>query len=54
VEYQANYLIYSKKQHLFLVAYEFSGITNEVVVYRENTKVETVNGKSSTVKGIYV
>jgi hypothetical protein len=54
VEYQANYLTYSKKQHLFLVAYEFSGITNEVVVYRENTEVETVNSKSSTVKGIYV
>ncbi|CAI8588827.1 unnamed protein product [Vicia faba] len=52
VEYQANYLIYSKKQHLFLVAYEFSGITTEVVLYRENTEVETVNSKSSTVKGI--
>jgi hypothetical protein len=54
VEYQANYLTYSKKQHLFLVAYEFSGITTEVVLYRENTEVETVNSKSSTVKGIYV
>ncbi|WJX60788.1 hypothetical protein P8452_45955 [Trifolium repens] len=51
VEYQANYLTYSKKQHLFLVAYEFSGITTEVVLYRENTEVETVNSKSSTVKG---
>ncbi|XP_024640884.1 uncharacterized protein [Medicago truncatula] len=51
VEYQANYLIYSKKQHLFLVAFEFSGITNEVVVYRENTEVDTVNSKSSNVKG---
>lgn len=54
MEYQANYLIYSKKQHLFLVAYEFSGITTEVVVYRENTEVETVNSKSSSVKGIFV
>ncbi|XP_073220441.1 uncharacterized protein [Cicer arietinum] len=52
VEYRANYLIYSKKQHLFLVVYEFSGITNEVVLYRENTEIETVNSKSSTLKGI--
>ncbi|XP_045814148.1 uncharacterized protein LOC123907814 [Trifolium pratense] len=51
VEYQANYLTYSKKQHLFLVAYEFSGMTSEVVLYRENTAVETVNSKSSTIKG---
>ncbi|XP_061341114.1 uncharacterized protein LOC133287491 isoform X2 [Gastrolobium bilobum] len=51
VEYQAKYLIYSKKQHLFLVVYEFSGTTNEVVLYRENTDAETVNSKSSTVKG---
>jgi len=52
VEYQAKYLIYSKKQHLFLVAYEFSGTTNEVVLYRENTDAEISNSKSSTVKGI--
>ncbi|KAG5061162.1 hypothetical protein JHK87_002191 [Glycine soja] len=51
VEYQAKYLIYSKKQHLFLVAYEFSGTTNEVVLYRENTDAEISNSKSSTVKG---
>ncbi|CAL0331811.1 unnamed protein product [Lupinus luteus] len=51
VEYQAKYLIYSKKQHLFLVVFEFSGATNEVVLYRENTVAEIANSKSSTVKG---
>ncbi|RDX86867.1 hypothetical protein CR513_31746 [Mucuna pruriens] len=51
VEYHAKYLIYSKKQHLFLVVYEFSGTTNEVVLYWENTDGKTANTKSSTVKG---
>ncbi|XP_020216211.1 uncharacterized protein LOC109799955 isoform X2 [Cajanus cajan] len=51
VEYQAKHLIYSKKQHLFLVVYEFSGTPNEVVIYRENTDAESANSKSSTVKG---
>ncbi|KAK7252842.1 hypothetical protein RIF29_37075 [Crotalaria pallida] len=52
VEYQAKYLIYSKKQHLFLVVFEFGGATNEVVLYRENTVAEIANSKSSTVKGL--
>lgn len=51
MEYQAKYLHYSKKQHLFLVVYEFSGAENEVVLYWENTAIETVSSKSSTVKG---
>ncbi|ESW28815.1 hypothetical protein PHAVU_002G020500 [Phaseolus vulgaris] len=51
VEYQAKYLIYSIKQHLFLAVYEFSGTTNEVVLYRENTDAMTSSSKSSTVKG---
>lgn len=51
VEYRAKYLIHSKKQRLFLVVYEFSGSTNEVVLYWENTDVQTGNSKSSTVKG---
>ncbi|KAE9606763.1 putative transcription factor WD40-like family [Lupinus albus] len=51
VEYQAKYLIYSKRQHLFLVVFEFSGATNEVVLYRENTVAEIANSKSSIVKG---
>ncbi|KAI4314946.1 hypothetical protein L6164_027803 [Bauhinia variegata] len=51
VEYLAKYLIYSKKQHLFLVVYEFTGATNEVVIYSENTNADTMNSKSSTVKG---
>lgn len=51
VEYRAKYLVYSKKQRLFLVVYEFSGATNEVVFYWENTDAQTANSKSSTVKG---
>ncbi|RDY07951.1 hypothetical protein CR513_07872, partial [Mucuna pruriens] len=51
VEYRAKYLIHSKKQRLFLVVYEFSGATNEVVLYWENTDAQTANSKSSTVKG---
>ncbi|MED6221335.1 hypothetical protein PIB30_053492 [Stylosanthes scabra] len=51
VEYHAKYLVYSKKQCLFLIVYEFSGATNEVVLYWENTVAETANSKSNTVKG---
>ncbi|KAI5418139.1 hypothetical protein KIW84_042681 [Lathyrus oleraceus] len=51
VEYRAKYLIHSKKQRLFLVVYEFSGATNEVVLYWENSDAQTGNSKSSTVKG---
>ncbi|KAK7307612.1 hypothetical protein VNO77_40835 [Canavalia gladiata] len=51
VEYQAKYLIHSKKQHLFLAVYEFRGSKNEVLLYRENTDAERVNSKSSTMKG---
>ncbi|XP_027920428.1 uncharacterized protein LOC114178620 isoform X2 [Vigna unguiculata] len=51
VEYRAKYLIHSKKQRLFLVVYEFSGATNEVVLYWENSDAQVANSKSSTVKG---
>ncbi|KAL8151948.1 hypothetical protein V2J09_021756 [Rumex salicifolius] len=51
VEYCPKHIVYSKKQHLFLVIYEFNGATNEVVLYRENTDTQTANTKSSTIKG---
>ncbi|KAF5463821.1 hypothetical protein F2P56_013950 [Juglans regia] len=51
VEYHPKRMLYSKKQHLFLVVYEFSGATNEVVLYWENTDSTVANSKSSTVKG---
>lgn len=54
MEYRAKYLVHSKKQRFFLVVYEFSGTTNEVVLYWENTDVQTANSKSSTVKGISI
>jgi len=31
--------------------YEFSGVTNEVVLYWENSDAQVANSKSSTVKG---
>lgn len=51
VEYYPKYMSYSKKQHLFLVVYEFSGATNEVVLYWENTDFQSANSKGSTYKG---
>lgn len=51
VEFQPKYMFYSKKQHLFLVVYEFSGTSNEVVLFWENTGSQLANSKSSTVKG---
>ncbi|KAH7851414.1 hypothetical protein Vadar_011283 [Vaccinium darrowii] len=51
VEFQPKHLVYSNKQHLFLVVYEFSGATNEVVLYWENTNSQSANSKASTMKG---
>ncbi|KAF3438926.1 hypothetical protein FNV43_RR17201 [Rhamnella rubrinervis] len=51
VEYHAKNILYSKRQHLFLIVYEFSNATNEVVLYWENTDSQTANSKSSSVKG---
>ncbi|KAH1082248.1 hypothetical protein J1N35_022009 [Gossypium stocksii] len=51
VEYYPKHMVYSKKRHLFLVIYEFSGTTNEVVLYWENTDLKLSNSKGSTVKG---
>lgn len=49
-----KYMLYSKKQHIFLVVYEFGGATNEVVLYWENIDSPTANSKNSTVKGLPV
>ncbi|KAK0603672.1 hypothetical protein LWI29_007382 [Acer saccharum] len=51
VEFYPKHVVYSKKQQLFLIVYEFSGTTNEVVLYRENSDSQVVDSKSSTVKG---
>ncbi|GLU13589.1 hypothetical protein SLE2022_302160 [Rubroshorea leprosula] len=51
VEYRPKHIVYSKRQHLFLVVYEFSGTTNEVVLYKENTELLLPNSKSTTIKG---
>ncbi|GAB4847006.1 hypothetical protein Ancab_026018 [Ancistrocladus abbreviatus] len=51
VDYYPKNVIYSKKQHLFLIVYEFSGAQNEVVLYWENTDTQLANAKSNTIKG---
>lgn len=51
VEFHPKFIIHSKKKGLFLVTYEFSGATNEVVLYWENTDSPTANSKCTTVKG---
>lgn len=51
VEIHPKYIIYSKKQHIFLVVYELTGGTNEVVLYWENTDPQLANSKVTTVKG---
>ncbi|CAN4079635.1 unnamed protein product [Withania somnifera] len=52
VEFHPKYIIYGKKQHLFLIVYEFSGATNEVVLYWENTDPQLANSKGTTIKGL--
>ncbi|KAL3813601.1 hypothetical protein ACJIZ3_014869 [Penstemon smallii] len=52
VEFHPKYIIYSKKQHLFLVVYEFSGSAHEVVLYWENTDPQFANSKVTTIKGV--
>ncbi|KAF8410020.1 hypothetical protein HHK36_002540 [Tetracentron sinense] len=51
VEYYPKTMLYSTKQHLFLVVFEFSGATNEVVLHWEKTDFQIAIGKGSTVKG---
>lgn len=51
VEYHAKYIAYSKKKHLFLVVYEFSGTAHEVIQYWENTDPRSTNSKANTIKG---
>ncbi|XP_042488927.1 uncharacterized protein LOC122069057 isoform X2 [Macadamia integrifolia] len=51
VEYHPKNMVYSAKQHLFLVVFEFSGATNEVVLYWEQTDFQAVHSNGSTIKG---
>ncbi|KAL0377737.1 UNVERIFIED_CONTAM: hypothetical protein Sradi_3079200, partial [Sesamum radiatum] len=47
---QSEYITYSKKQHLFIIVYQFMGSANEVVLYWENTDPQFANSKITTVK----
>ncbi|KAL0450314.1 UNVERIFIED_CONTAM: hypothetical protein Slati_1587800 [Sesamum latifolium] len=51
VEINPRYITYSKKQHLFIIVYQFMGAANEVVLYWENTDPQFANSKITTVKG---
>ncbi|KAI3760920.1 hypothetical protein L1987_51322 [Smallanthus sonchifolius] len=51
VEFHGKYLLHSRKQHLFLIVYEFNGASSEVVLYWENTSSQSSNSKANTIKG---
>lgn len=51
VEFHGKYLLHSRKQHLFLIVYEFNGASSEVVLYWENTNSQSSNSKANTIKG---
>lgn len=51
VEFHGKYLLHSRKQHLFLIVYEFNGSSSEVVLYWENTNSQSSNSKANTIKG---
>ncbi|XP_042389919.1 uncharacterized protein LOC121981456 [Zingiber officinale] len=54
VECSPKTMIYSAKQHLFLVVFELSaanGVVHEVVLYWEQTDIQSINTKGTSVKG---
>ncbi|CAN6478562.1 unnamed protein product [Victoria cruziana] len=44
-------LVYSSKQHMFLVVFETSGNGSEVVVHWEQTDAQSIHSKGSIIKG---
>ncbi|KAL3734266.1 hypothetical protein ACJRO7_023592 [Eucalyptus globulus] len=52
VDYYPTCIVYSMKQHLFLIVYECRGAANEVFLYWENTNIQAANSKGSSVKGL--
>lgn len=47
----ASKMLYSSKQHVFLIFFECRGATSEVVLYRDNLGALTVNERVNTVTG---
>lgn len=50
-------MLYSSKQHLFLVVFELSGPTGvirEVVLYWEQTNLQSVSNQGSSVRGLCI
>lgn len=57
VECLPKNMLYSSKQHLFLVVFELSapnGVVHEVVLYWEQTDLQSVNSRGSSVKGFHL
>ncbi|KAM0850692.1 hypothetical protein ACQ4PT_052910 [Festuca glaucescens] len=54
MECHPKYILHSQKQHMFLVVFELSGpsgVVHEVVLYWEQTDLQAVNSKGSSIKG---
>lgn len=54
VECLPKHMLYSSKQHLFLVVFELIGTTgslHEVIIYWEPTDIQSSNNKGSLIKG---
>uniref|UniRef100_A0ACD5XRH5 Uncharacterized protein n=1 Tax=Avena sativa TaxID=4498 RepID=A0ACD5XRH5_AVESA len=54
MECHPKYILHSQKQNMFLVVFELSGpsgVAHEVVLYWEQTDLQTVNSKGSSIKG---
>ncbi|XP_030455846.2 uncharacterized protein LOC115676948 [Syzygium oleosum] len=51
-DYYPTRIIYSIKQHLFLIVYEYRGAANEIFLYWENTNIQAANSKGGSVKGL--
>lgn len=45
-------MLYSSKQHMFLIFFECRGATSEVVVYRDNLGVQTAKDRVNTITGL--
>ena len=45
-------MLYSSKQHMFLIFFECRGATSEVVVYRDNLGAQTAKDRVNTTTGL--
>lgn len=50
-EWYPKHMLYSEKQHIFLVVFELCDGTNEVVIYRDLIELQVVGEKVNTFTG---